>query len=479
MKRIETVLSRANERRMEGARPAETNVIGAYPPLGIAQIAAVLRDDGHGVRLVDGTIEALTPEGHAERIGENFCGIAGFSTSTLNWPNTYAVIRALKKIAPEAVIVVGGPQLDAYPNEIMGFAEVDYGIVGEGEFVMGRIVRALESGKDAGGIPGVLYKENEKIKSAAPGPPIEDLGSLPFPALDLLPLNKYRALTVLPPLATLITSRGCPFRCRFCSQQYAGGRYRARPISRVLDEIEDRLSRFRTREFIFFDETFTIGEDRVIEFCEGFMELGVRAGFNIRTRADCITADAARALAAAGCTSVNIGIESGSRRILDLMNKSITVEDVKKAVHLCHAAGLTTRGYFMLGYVDESVGEMEQSLELACALPLDYASFTITQLNPATPDYLDALARGDIDDYWRDYTLLKDVPETPPRPGHALYDERFLQNFLKRAYAKFYLRPQAVSRRLADRGLRRWLAEAVVNPKIFFSIPTWPGGYRA
>ena len=274
MRRIEIVLSRANEFFADRGGPAETNVIGAYPPLGISQIAAVLREKGHDVRLVDGTIEGLSPADHARRIGEDFCGVAGFTTSTLNWRNTYALVKALKKIAPSAVVVVGGPQLDAYPYEVMSFSEVDYGIVGEGEYVLPLIAAALEKGKDPGDIPGVLSRKNGKIRAIAPDPPIEDLGALPFTALDLLPLERYRALTVSAPLATLITSRGCPFRCRFCSQQYAGGKYRARPVAHVLDEIETRLSRFRTREFIFFDETFTIGENRVIEFCERSVQLG-------------------------------------------------------------------------------------------------------------------------------------------------------------------------------------------------------------
>ncbi len=461
MKRIATVLSRANEAFKEGGGPVETNVIGAYPPLGIAQLAAALRDEDRDVRLIDGTIEALSPAEHAMRVGADFSGIAGFSTSTLNWRNTYAVIRALKKIAPDAVVVVGGPQLDAYPNEVMSFPEVDFGIVGEGERVLPKLAAALETGKDPSAIPGVLSRKKGVVRTTRPDPPIENLGSLPLTALDLLPLERYRALTVLSPFATLITSRGCPFHCRFCSQQYAGGRYRTRPIPHVLDEIELRLSRFRTREFIFFDETFTIGENRVMELCEGIMEMGVRAGFNIRTRADCITIASARALAAAGCTSVNIGIEAGTQRILERMNKSITLADVRRTVKICHDAGLTTRGYFMLGYVGETANEMEQTIAFACELPLDYASFTITQFNPATPDYEDALAQGDISDYWRDYTLMKNVPDTPPRPKHADYDEDFLQKVLRSAYRKFYLRRGVIARRLADRRLRQWALEAL------------------
>lgn len=480
-RRLDVVLSRANERFAAGGRPRETNVVGAFPPLGIAQLGAVVRASGRNVRLFDGTIRAASPEEHARAIGKGFRGLAAFSTSTLNWRNTLAVIRALKRIAPESTVVVGGPQMDVYPEEVLQFPQVDFGIMGEGEYALPALIEVLEGRMGGAGngefgrVPGLVFRTGTSTRAEVvrvpPAPPIKDLGKLPFPALDLLPLSRYRVLGTPSPFSTLITSRGCPFRCNFCSQQYAGGLYRRRPVRHVLDEITWHIQRFRSREIIFFDETFTIGEARVIEICEGIMDLGVRVGFNIRARADTMTRDMARALVEAGCTSVNIGIEAGSERVLKVMNKAITIEQIERTVRICFEAGLRTRGYFMLGYVGESVEEMKQTVDLACRLPLDYASFTITQLNPATTDYRQALARGEISDFWRDYTLEAGDfrPEagggspTPPRPTHPDYDEAFLKSFLRFAYRRFYLRPHLVARRLADLRVWRWAAESVVR----------------
>lgn len=467
MTTLPVVLVRANERYSGEHRTLETNIFGAFPPLGIAQIAAVVRQTGRSVRLVDGTIENTTPESMAERVGAGFEGVVGFSSGTLNWRSTYRAIQALKRIAPKATVVVGGPQMDVYPDEVVSFPEVDYGIVGEGEYALPLLLEALEAGHDGLDAPGVTAFRDGRAVKAAPAPPIKDLGALPHSALDLLPISRYRALTIPSPFTTLITSRGCPFHCRFCSQQYAGGKFRQRPVHDVAEEIAWHVRAFRAREILFFDETFTIGARRVIELCEAIGDLGVKVGFNIRARADTVTRPMARALAAAGCTGVNVGIEAGTDRILEKMNKSVTVEEMRRGIEICHSEGLTTRGYFMLGYEGETAAEMEDTIRFACDLPLDFASFTITQLNPATADYETALFNGHTYDYWRDYTLMKDVPATPPRPPNPDYSEEFLNGVLRSAYRRFYMRPGLAARHARSARMRRWAADAVFNQVSF------------
>lgn len=456
-------LVRANERYEGEHRTLETNIFGAFPPLGIAHIAAVVRDAGFPVRLLDGTVENATPDELAQRIGANFDGIAGFTSGTLNWRSTYRAIQSLKRIAPRAVVVVGGPQMDVYPDEVLTFPEVDFGIVGEGEYAFTDLVRAIDRGEDPTTLPGLVFRRDGIVTKNPPAPPIKRLGELPFAAIDLLPVAHYKALTIPSPFTTLVTSRGCPFKCNFCSQQYAGGKFRQRPVQHVADEIAWHLREFKTREILFFDETFTIGTQRVIDLCEAIIGLGAPVGFNIRARADTITRPVARALKAAGCTGVNVGIEAGTDRILKKMNKAVTVEEMRRGIEICASEGLITRGYFMLGYEGETIEEIEATLQFACDLPLDFASFTITQLNPATTDYESALFNGYTWDYWRDYTLMKDVPPVPPRPANAQYSEEFLNGMLRRAYRKFYSRPRLIAKHLASSRMRRWVADTLVN----------------
>ncbi len=465
MNGLPVVLCRANERHRPGAQPRETNVFGAFLPLGVAQLAACVRESGREVRAIDGTVENHNPDSHARAVGSGFRGVVAFSSTTLNWPSTLAAIRAVKRVSPEAVVVVGGPQMDVYPEEVLGFSEVDFGIVGEGERALVELVAAIEDGRDATAVPGVLALRDGRVTATPPAAPIEDLGDLPFPALDLFPVGRYRAVTVPAPFTTMITSRGCPYRCRFCSQRYAGGVFRRRPTRHVIGEMEEHVRRYRSREIVFFDETFTIGERRVIELCEGLIDMGAPVGFNIRARADGITSDVARALFAAGCTGVSLGIESGSDRILKKMNKGETTGQIREAVRICREARLVTRGYFMLGYVGETAGEMEETIRFACELPLDYASFTITQLNPGTPDYEQAMEDGEVGDYWRDFTLGKKVPARPPRPKNSDFSEEGLQKELKRAYRRFFLRPRIIGRRLLDRRVWRWALEALLSPR--------------
>ncbi|MCB9479964.1 MAG: radical SAM protein, partial [Deltaproteobacteria bacterium] len=239
---------------------------------------------------------------------------------------------------------------------------------------------------------------------------------------------------------------------------------RQRPVSHVAEEIEWHIQAFRAKEILFFDETFTIGQKRVIELCHAIRDLGVKVGFNIRARADTITYEMAVALKEAGCTSVNMGIESGTDRILKVMNKGVTSEQMAKGIEMCRKAGLTSRGYFMLGYKGETREEIEETIRFAVESGLDFASFTVTQLNPATVDYETELFNGETEDYWRDYTLMKDVPATPPRPRNPQYSEDELQDFLRSAYRRFYLRPAQIGRYATNRRILQWTADTLLAP---------------
>ncbi|MHA1568371.1 MAG: B12-binding domain-containing radical SAM protein, partial [Alphaproteobacteria bacterium] len=219
---MQVILLRAIEQG--GGGPPETNVTGVYPPLGIATLAACLREKGHPQQIIDSHALNVPALLAAKIVPEDFDGLLAFSTTTLNWHRTLDLIRACRARAYRATVLVGGPHLDLYPVETASFPEVDLVCIGEGDQTLPAIATALEKGNDPLGIPGTAARRNGEVLFGPP-PQITNLDQLPLPAWNLLPLEKYRAWTVLHPFGTMVSGRGCPYKCRFCSQRYAGGQF--------------------------------------------------------------------------------------------------------------------------------------------------------------------------------------------------------------------------------------------------------------
>ena len=439
-----------------GEGPPETNVTGIYPPLGIATLAACLREAGHGVRIVDAHALDLTPDRAAAQVPPDFAGLLVFSAMTLNWHRALDLIRACRRRAPQATTVVGGPHLDLYPAETVAFAEIDYAVVGEGDVALPALAAALAGDSDPLAVPGVVARRAGQAFFGPP-PQLVDLDQTPLPAWDLLPRHRYRALTVLHPFATMVSGRGCPYHCRFCSQRYAGGKFHRMSPERLVREWLYLVREVGARELIHFDETYAIGEDYLAEVATRVRAAGAEVPNNVRARCDTLTPRLVEALAQTGTHTIHLGIEAGSDAALARMDKGITVAKVREAVRMTKDAGLFARGYFMLAFPDDTLADALDTIALAKSLPLDLASFTVTVLNPGTPIYEDALARGEIDDYWAAWARGEAVPTTLPRPRHGLGGEASLQRTLRTAYCSFYLRPRTLWHLVRNLGRWRWV----------------------
>jgi radical SAM superfamily enzyme YgiQ (UPF0313 family) len=439
-----------------GDGPPETNITGVFPPLGIATLAACLRRAGHGARIVDAHALRLPAAKAASHVPVDFAGLLVFSTMTLNWQSTLALVGACRARAPRATTIVGGPHLDLYPTETAAAEGVDYVHIGEGDNALPALVEAMEKGEDPVTIPGVAAHRDGAMVFGPP-PEVVDLDATPLPAWDLLPVARYRALTVLHPFGTMVSGRGCPFKCRFCSQRYAGGQYHRMSPERLVREWLYLKKEVGAREIVHFDETFTIGEDYLNEVAARVVAAGGVIPNNARSRCDTLTPRLAEALVRTGTHTLHLGIEAGSDAALTRMNKGITVAQVREAVGIAKAAGLAARGYFMLAYPGDTLADGLDTIELAKSLPLDLASFTVTVLNPGTAIYEDALAAGEIDDYWSGWARGERMPPTLPRPRHGLGDEQQLNRLLRQGYWGFYLRPRVLWRLATNARLWRWI----------------------
>jgi len=449
-------LIRVNERL--GVHPflRETNVSGVYPALGVAYLAGAAREAGFPVTVVDAHALDSSHDALVEAVVGSAPSLVGLTSTTFNWPVVAEVAHRLRVALPRALIVVGGPQLSVYPEECMAEPAVDVAVVGEGEETLVELLGRVAAGEAVAGLPGTLARAGAGLVRGPERPPVADLDALPLPALDLLPISSYRSLTLPGPFVSMVASRGCPFHCRHCSQTFVGGCHREHGVERVVEEVRRAVEVFGAREIVFFDETFTLHRERVIEICCQLLQLPFTPRWNVRTRADRLDDELLEAMAGAGCASVHVGIEAGSERVRELMRKPLDLDRAARALTTARRLGMETRGYFMLGYPGETRSEVEETIRVSLDLPLDWASYTITLALPATDLYREALASGRLaTDYWRDYSLGR---VTGP-PGYASTElaGAELEALLRQAYRRFYLRLATVARKLASPRLWRQL----------------------
>jgi radical SAM superfamily enzyme YgiQ (UPF0313 family) len=432
----------------------ETNVSGVFPPLGLAYLAGSARDAGYRADILDAHALNIPAELTSQRVLQSDAKVVGLTASTFSWPMALDMARRIKHADANRIIIVGGPHLCLYPEECLADPAIDAGVIGEGERTLIEILQRVERSESLAGMPGVVARIGDRIELGDQREPIENLDDLPLPALDLLPMNRYHGLTIAQPFVSMITSRGCPFRCRYCSQIFVGGKHREHSPDRVLNEIARAVNDFGAKEIVFFDETFTMRRDRVIEICNGILERGIRVRWNVRTRFDRIDEELLAKMHEAGCHSVHLGVESGSERVQKLMNKNLNLSKLKPALEAAKRIGIESRGYFMIGFPGETLDEMEQSIRLATELPLDWASFTITFPAAGTEIFEQGVQAGLFDEnYWRDYTLGKvDKP-----PGYFTSDgisAETLESMVRKAYRRFYLRPGVIAGKARWRFLR-------------------------
>lgn len=440
----------------------ETNVTGTYPPLALAYLAATVRKAGYRPVIVDGEAPLRPLARVMDEIPPETV-LIGVTTTTLAWPAVRKSAAELRKRFPGIPLVVGGPHVTAFPIETLQYSDFDVGVIGDGENSLLELLSRAATGRSLTGVPGTVYRENNEIQLDERVSWVSNLDDLPMPALDLLPLERYRSVVVQDPFVTMLTSRGCPYKCSFCSQIYMGEKFRFHSADRILEEMERAERDFGAREIVMFDETF--GANRKVAHAV-FEEMQRREfGFrwNARTRIDLLNDELLLAMRKSGCYMLHLGIESGTPRILEKMRKGITLEQVERVVKSAHRMGFRLHGYFMLGYPGETRQEIEATVALSRRLPLDWASYTVTIPNPRTLLQEQAVEEGLLDpDFWSDYVAGR-TDGTIPFLSSKECDVSYLSGVKRNAYLRFYLRPHTFARQsafvLRSGGIRR-LVEA-------------------
>jgi anaerobic magnesium-protoporphyrin IX monomethyl ester cyclase len=404
--------------------------VGFVPPLGLLYIASYLRAfTQHKVYFLDCEAEELSYRQIGARIREAMPDILGITALSFNYLTALNVARIAKTISHNIKVVMGGPHPSIYPKETLLSPYVDYVIVGEGEKTFPELISRIGDGEYL--LKGFLTQE----------PHIGDLDSLPFPARELLNLDLYSSVlsTHRKPFTSIITSRGCPYKCTFCDRPQIWKGIRLRSAENVINEIEECLN-LGIAEFHFYDDTFAIDKKRILAICEGINNRDLRIYWHARTRVDTMDDELLRAMKDAGCQSIHYGIESSTPRILTLLKKNISLKKAEEIIRKTKSMGIQTLTYFILGNPTETREEIEYTINYAIKLKPDLAHFSILIPFPATEIYNNGLRDGVItNDYWRKFAASPDKNFRPPiLPGTI--SEKELIALHRTAYRKFYFR---------------------------------------
>jgi len=416
---------------------------GAYPPLGLFSLAtSILYKGKHEVKVLDTIAENLDYPQIEKYIEKDAPDVIGITFITEYLRDAVMVAKIAKKVNPEIKIIAGGHHAKLFPVETIRINEIDYVVLGDGEYIINDILDRIQIGKSLDDMEGVVTKtnyQNTKLKMLL----VDDLNKLPIIKRDIVDYKKYVSiLAKKSPITTMLTSRGCPFRCPYCS----GGGIPLRNImpERVVDELESCVE-LGIYDILFFDETFTLNRKRAIAICDEIINRSLNIRWHARTRIDCIDKELIKKMKKSGCRLLQFGIETGSQRIQEILNRRFKIEDITEKIKMVKDEGLLTYGNFMFNSPTETIDEMNQTIEFAIKLDLDYAVFGIMCIYPETEIYNQLLKEKKIkEDFWR---LFSEDPfsyniENVYYPGE--HNEQILNEILKKSYYKFYIRPKYI-----------------------------------
>jgi anaerobic magnesium-protoporphyrin IX monomethyl ester cyclase len=288
------------------------------------------------------------------------------------------------------LLVAGGPLPTLCPEDFLD--DFDVVAVGEGEETMRDLVDAFENGHLLSAVKGIVYQRQKsgcKVIYTPPRELIEDLNTLPFPARDDFDNDAYKRHYFQKfgyTTTSLITSRGCPFHCDFCSRAVFGNKFRTRSPKNIVDEMET-VEKLGYDRIWFSDDCFTLNRKRLLSICDEIVHRGLEINWECLSRVDSVDEETAAKMKEAGCVRVFFGLESGNDSTLALMNKQASVSQGKRAVLTFKKAGIEVGAFFIVGYPGETDRTILDTLRFASSLPLDYLSFTMPYPIPGTPLY--------------------------------------------------------------------------------------------
>jgi radical SAM superfamily enzyme YgiQ (UPF0313 family) len=420
---------------------------GVYmPPLGLASLAAFLRKHRRSVEILDCCALNLSLEASAEAVISSSAAYVGITAATVAIHKAAELAGILKQQKPGLKIIVGGSHMSALPMETMqAFPQFDIGVIGEGELTLLELVRALDGNSPLPEIQGLIFRDAGGIKMNEARPLIKNLDELPYPAWDLLPdLTRFYKPSSFGfkklPVASLITLRGCPMRCTFCSETPFAKTCRMHSPEYVIDMIKCLQHSYGIKDLMIYDGIFGVTPQRLSALCELMIKEQLHVVWSCNSRIDSMTQDMLKLMKRAGCWSIAYGIESGSQQVLDFIQKDIDLKKASSVLGWTRKEGILAKGYFMIGHLIESRETIRSTLEFVLHNNLDLLTLNYFTPLPGTLDYQRAAGYGAFNNEWS--LLNHHNPVFIPRG----LDAETICFFRKYIVRKFYLRPKIMFR---------------------------------
>ena len=421
------------------------------PSLGIGYMAAVLEKNGYDVDVLDASALELTYDEIGEEILKRNPDIVSISALTPTIGVALDSADKIKQVKPDTIVVLGGYHPTFEYESVLEEPSVDVVVRGEGEYTFLDLVRTVENGGDLADVQGLAFHDenNFSLVVTPDRPIIEDLDELPFPAFHLFPMEKYKILNITTNVATIITTRGCPMQCSFCSSAALHGHHlRRRSPENVCDEIEVRLNEQNIDTIAFMDDTFTLNKKFVRDFCAEIKRRNLKFWWGCTSRVDTLDEELLQLMKDSGCITIFIGVESADQQMLEKMNKNITVSKTEKAFKLARKVGIRTIASCVIGMPEDTKESMKKTIDFVKSLNPNYALYSLATPYPGTRFYNETFKKNliQIKD-WSKYTLIDPVLETID------CSSKELRSIQKKAFLKFYLRPGYLIRQVSQDGM--------------------------
>jgi len=420
--------------------------LAIFPPIGLGYVASSLRAEGfHNVKILDCFKDNFTFERFEQYISDERPDVVGFTVFSLALKSVLDSAKIIKRINKDSIILIGGPHPSAIPERSLEDENIDFGFIGEGEKGVPLLLKYLYSDQRQrfSEVPGLIYRKDGRVlhnRSFFN----TNLDSIRFPAWDLINPPEYfgKGADIKNYTGCILMTRGCPFDCSFCSVHTITGRtLRFRSVDKTIEEIEFLNRKYKIKRFVVLDENFTASNKFVIEFCKKMISLDKKYKFVLPNgvRLDTLTEDLLYLMLEVGFSKrLAVGIESGSDRILRLMNKKLSKKIIEEKVELMTKIGLRPIGYFIIGYPGETREEIEETIRFSKRLKLHEAAFTCYIPMPGTTTFNYIVEHENFPKDF-DFTLLNtDQVNYSPK---GITKKELLQ-LKRKALLFFYLRPK-------------------------------------
>lgn len=387
--------------------PKWHEMVNSYPSLGLGYLAAIAEQEGHEAAVFDMGLRPASPVSEdVKQIVDWKPDVIAFTSMTTSYQSVEEAVVLLKAALP-APIIIGGPHATTLPELTLQNPHIDFLVYGEGEYVFRDWLRQIEAG-DTNWVAnkGLWWKDTDgKVVDGGERELIPDLDELPFPARRLFDLQKYPLYAPNGEMmVTVLTSRGCPYKCSFCFKGIVGRTYRQRSPENIVAELRQLMDEYGARNFYFMDDLFTINVKRLEAILDYFIEQNLDVRWRCLARVDRVNPDLLKKMYRAGCRQIHFGIESGNLEILKATAKHIDLDQVRQAIEWTEDAGIMSKGYFMLGLPGDNEQTMNETIEFAASLRLSEAMFSIATPMPGTELWEELLRKNPDTVYSMDFT---------------------------------------------------------------------------